>query len=205
MSGELVTIARFSEPLQAALARNDLQAAGIKSVLLDESFASTVWYLTTAVGGIRLQVAAEDAERAAAILRAQSHSRSDGKADTAGTPDEGPGHNPANAFQDESADEGDHESLDDEAGGSPDADDSEEEPQEELTRREQTADRAFRGAVLGLLMLPLQIYVFWLLLKVVASQARLSPQYRIRAWLAAGINIPLLVLFLVWLEWFLPS
>jgi hypothetical protein len=45
-SDKLVTVAAFTEPLKASLARNDLQAAGIKSFLVGESFTSTVWYLT---------------------------------------------------------------------------------------------------------------------------------------------------------------
>jgi hypothetical protein len=73
-------------------------------------------------------------------------------------------------------------------------DDGEDETDEQLSLREQDANRAFRGAVIGVLFIPLQIYVSWLLLKVLVSDEALSSQSRIRAIIAAAINLPLMVL-----------
>ncbi len=56
--------------------------------------------------------------------------------------------------------------------------------------REQHANRAFRGAVMGILFFPLQFYVFWLLLRVFVSDDELRGRYRSRAWWAAAINLP---------------
>jgi hypothetical protein len=68
-------------------------------------------------------------------------------------------------------------------------DDGEGEALHELTAREQDADRAFRGAVIGLLFIPLQLYVFWLLIKVFVSDQPLAKRWRNKAVLAAVINL----------------
>jgi hypothetical protein len=73
-------------------------------------------------------------------------------------------------------------------------DDGESEGPQELTVREQDADRAFRGAVIGVLFIPLQLYVFWLLMKVLISDQPLAKRWRNRAVLAAVINLPSMVL-----------
>src|SRR5262245_60532836 len=144
MSDSLVTIAAFWSPVEADLARNRLEAAGIQAFLANAVTVGMYWHLSNAVGGVRLQVREGDAEEALAVLAEQ----------------------PAAAEAEES------------------------EPV--LTSREQNADRAFRGAVLGLLFLPLQLYVFWLLLKVFISDEHLDPGKRRNAIVAAIINLPLM-------------
>jgi hypothetical protein len=72
-----------------------------------------------------------------------------------------------------------------------DADELDEEPPPP-TNREQDADRALRGAIGGLLFWPLQLYVSWLILKVVLSEERLAPIHRRNGILAAMINLPTL-------------
>src|SRR5437868_2168085 len=126
MTERLVTVASFASPVEASLARNRLEEAGLWAVLTDELTVSMDWGLDNAVGGIKLQVAEPDAEAARSVLEAPVE-------DAADEPPAGP----------EDADE----------------------PEPVLTRREQDADRAFRGVLLGILFFPLQIYVFWLLLK----------------------------------------
>jgi hypothetical protein len=71
--------------------------------------------------------------------------------------------------------------------------DDEAQSEQQLTVREQNADRAFRGAAIGVLFIPLQIYVFWLLMKVLVSDEPLSRPSRHRAIIAAAINIPLMI------------
>ena len=53
---------------------------------------------------------------------------------------------------------------------------------------------------MGLLFLPLQLYVFWLLLKVFVSEESLSRNSRNRAFAAAAVNFPLIVLFCLFLR-----
>lgn len=68
MAGKLVTIARFDLAGQAHIAKNALEAVGIKSVLADEQTVSMDWLLSNAIGGIKVQVLEEDAERAVTTL-----------------------------------------------------------------------------------------------------------------------------------------
>ena len=68
MAGKLVTIARFDLTGQAHIAKNALEAAGIKSVLADEQTIAMDWLLSNAIGGIKVQVLEEDAERAVTAL-----------------------------------------------------------------------------------------------------------------------------------------
>ena len=62
MPDKLVTVATFSAPMSAHIARNQLEAAGILAFLADEATVGTAWHLGTAVGGIKLQVVDSDAE-----------------------------------------------------------------------------------------------------------------------------------------------
>ena len=61
MPDDLVTIARFSNLAAAELARNDLEAAGIRAVYFEQN---SIWSNV----GVMLQIAAGDAERALAVL-----------------------------------------------------------------------------------------------------------------------------------------
>jgi hypothetical protein len=64
------------------------------------------------------------------------------------------------------------------------------------TARERAAERAYRAAVLGLLLVPLQLYVFWLVLKVFLSDDRLAPRPRRRAVVAGVICVPFVLVML---------
>jgi hypothetical protein len=65
---DLVTIDRFIFIAEAEIARATLEAAGIDAVLTDENIVRMSWGDAQAHGGVRLQVRAEDAEEAQAIL-----------------------------------------------------------------------------------------------------------------------------------------
>lgn len=60
-----------------------------------------------------------------------------------------------------------------------------------VSARESSAERAWRGAILGLFFWPVQFYVFYLLVKVLVSEEPLRGRARRRAWLAAVINVPI--------------
>ena len=64
----LVTIARFSHPAEAHAARNRLERAGIAAVVTDETAASMLSYVGSALGGARVQVEEQEARRAGEIL-----------------------------------------------------------------------------------------------------------------------------------------
>ncbi len=63
-----ITIASFDFLPLAEIARGRLLAEGIDCRLADQHLVQTDWLYSIAVGGIKLQVAAADVERALAIL-----------------------------------------------------------------------------------------------------------------------------------------
>jgi len=63
----MVTIRRYIDLSQAELDKSLLEAEGIRAFIPDESSVSTMGF-ATALGGVRLQVADEDRERAQQLL-----------------------------------------------------------------------------------------------------------------------------------------
>lgn len=66
---KLVTVETFTSSWEAQLARACLEAEGIHSVIADEHFHRLYSALSSTLGGVRLQVRPEDADRAAEMLR----------------------------------------------------------------------------------------------------------------------------------------
>ena len=67
---------------------------------------------------------------------------------------------------------------------------------------DKTVDRALRAALLGLILLPLQLYSLWLLGRLTFSSEKVSPQKRRRIRLAVLLNLPMLVILgavILWL------
>jgi Putative prokaryotic signal transducing protein len=71
MTGEWVTIAAFSQPIEAHLARAHLESEGIPCVVGDEHLVRVDWFLSNAVGGVKVLVPAWEAEHAREVLRPQ--------------------------------------------------------------------------------------------------------------------------------------
>jgi len=65
----LVTVESFSEPWEAHLCRARLQAEGIRAVIAHEHHVSVDWPYATALGGVKVQVPADDIEAAAEVMR----------------------------------------------------------------------------------------------------------------------------------------
>jgi hypothetical protein len=65
---DLVTIATFSDVSQAELARERLELEGVRAFVLDEQAGGVMPFMTNSMGGIRVQVAPEDAERGREVL-----------------------------------------------------------------------------------------------------------------------------------------
>jgi hypothetical protein len=65
----LVTIETFSSPWQAQLARTCLESEGIHAVVADEHFYRLYGALSGTLGGVKLQVRPEEAQRASELLR----------------------------------------------------------------------------------------------------------------------------------------
>ena len=71
MSDEMVTLATFSNPIEAELARSRLEGAGIPAFLLGNLGGGMFAGMSNLFGEIRLTVAAEHAEEAARVLEAE--------------------------------------------------------------------------------------------------------------------------------------
>ena len=69
MSSELVTVARFANSLEAHLAEMRLDAHGIDSIVVGESFAGL--YQGSSMGSVEVQVSADKADEATKILKPQ--------------------------------------------------------------------------------------------------------------------------------------
>ena len=65
---ELVTIRVFVDLSEALLAKGSLESAGIECFLIDDNMVRLDWFMVNVFGGIKLKVAAEDAETAQAFL-----------------------------------------------------------------------------------------------------------------------------------------
>jgi len=176
MDDDLVTVAAFWSPIEANLAKNQLEAAGVPVAIADEMTAVVNWGLTNAIRGIKLQVRRRDFERAEAAL-------ADG------------GNVPAEALDAAWAEAGTPDDVEEAATQSEAAIPDEREP--ELNERQQLADRALRGTIIGLGFWPVQLWVFGLLLRVYLSDEPLGAKARRSALIAAAINVPVVFGFLL--------
>jgi hypothetical protein len=64
----LSVVARYRDPYEALLARSFLEAAGIPAFVSDEHAIGIDWLLSNSLGGVRLRVESEDADRAREVL-----------------------------------------------------------------------------------------------------------------------------------------
>lgn len=64
----LITIARYSLPYEAHIARSRLDAEGIPAFVADEHTINMQWLLSDALGGVRLQVPEAHVDKALAVL-----------------------------------------------------------------------------------------------------------------------------------------
>jgi predicted Zn-ribbon and HTH transcriptional regulator len=69
---DLVTIATFSHPTEAYVPKSRLEAEGIPSFVADAATIDTYWLYSNAIGGAKLQVREQDAERALEILNLEA-------------------------------------------------------------------------------------------------------------------------------------
>jgi hypothetical protein len=163
MRRDLVTVATFIDPVEAAMARNCLEASGIHSVLHDEQTIATDWGLGNAIGGIKLQVSAAQVERAEFLL---SQRRTDDDSDELAQL-------PETAIATaETAEDLHYE-------------------QERRSPKNQTVERMFRSTVFGLFFWPLQFYALYLLLTLRSIEGTVSRSYRWKVWASVLLSLPL--------------
>jgi len=63
-----VTLRQFRDLPEALLAKGSLESAGIQAYLIDDNMIRMDWFISNLLGGIKLNVRAEDAEVARQIL-----------------------------------------------------------------------------------------------------------------------------------------
>lgn len=68
-----ITIATFCEPLEAQMFAGLLSSAGIKAWIADQHMIGMQWTLSTALGGVKVQVVPNDADTALRIRRDYDH------------------------------------------------------------------------------------------------------------------------------------
>jgi hypothetical protein len=167
---ELVTVATMQSPGEAALIKNLLESVGIQAFLADENSVAMAWHLTGALGGVKVLVAAADAEAAADYLERKPWQTEEDESATA------------------IAEPGTLQQL------PPQTSDEEEEPEERLSAREKNANRALMASICGLIVLPLQLYALYLLCQVWSSPDRLQGKPRRNVKLSALITLTIVLL-----------
>lgn len=63
-----ITVATFSQSTRAQIARLKLESEDIPCIILDENLVATDWFMSIAVGGIKVQVPEPEAARAVLLL-----------------------------------------------------------------------------------------------------------------------------------------
>jgi Putative prokaryotic signal transducing protein len=184
MSNDLVTVATFADPIEANLAKNRLEAAGVRASLANEQTVDMDLLLGNALRWIRLEVGDKDADAARAVLN--QHEETEAPS-AAGTEEVSFAIGEAQPIF-----EPDQEDHEEEEG----ADDFDRAP----SIRERDAERAFRGAVLGVLFFPIQLYAFYLLVKIFISEESLGDRERRKAIIAAVLCLFTLVAMYLYLR-----
>jgi hypothetical protein len=192
MGTRLVTIATFDQAAQARLAQNALQEAGIQAAVSDEAIVAMDWLLSNAVGGIKVQVREEDAERAVAVLERDLGPGADGEMD-----------------EEQLAAEAEAARAD-EAGAPASATPAavataEEAPPVAPGSREDYARRLFFAAWIGLAFPPFAFYALYLFLNAAFGEGELTPRGRYNLFVGGLVMAPWPLLVLLMIAWNLGS
>lgn len=157
MAEKLVTVADFASTAEAELAQSILEGEGIPAFLEGGTLVNWAWFLSNAVGGVKLQVPEGSLQRAREILQQASAAETE---DSAAEGEHGTPEDPLQTADDES------ETLPTDPGDA-------------------EAARAFRAAVLGCFLCPglLHLYSLWVLAILWIDRMPLSP----RGWRSVGL------------------
>ena len=171
MPNPLVTLDTFPNPERARFIQGLLESEGVPAYLADETAGGMMWHLSSAIGGIKVQVAEADILRAQEVLEAHRQTLAD----------LGPEAFAAEATSNPPADEFPTGAPQDLATDA-DADDEPPNPTDEL------ASRAWRAAAIGVVCCPVLVYAIWLIGRLIFSKTELSPRASRHFWLAFTIT-----------------
>jgi hypothetical protein len=190
MADRLVTIATFDVPEQAQMAKSALEAGGIPAAVSDEMTVSLFWHYSNALGGIKLQVREEDAERASAVLDEALGPPGERVIDPDRLATEAESTPPEPGEQPEPAATGPRSA----AGEPPD------EPPPDPYSREGYARRLFFAAWFGLVLPPIWFFALYLFLNAAFGEGELSPRGRYNLFvggLLTALGLPLAFTFIL--------
>jgi hypothetical protein len=177
MAGQLVTIATFDQAAQAHVAKNVLEAAGIPAAISDEETVSMLWSVSTAVGGVKIKVLAEDADRALAVLDKEL-----GPEDSTVDPEEFAAEAEA-AAPEEGAEP---ITAPEPSPAAPPADARDGTP----SARDEYARRVFFTAWLGVFLLPVALFALYLFLRAACGSGPLSARGRFNLFVGGAVMAP---------------
>ncbi len=184
MGTRLVTVATFDQVVQAQMAADALRDAGIDVSVADAELVSMDWLLSAAVGGIKVQVREDDAERAVAELGRAFGERGERLgAEGAQEPDD----------DDEPDDAAEPDAKPDAAPAPP------------AESRDDYARRLVPTAVFGLVIPPLWFYAVYLFLNAAFGEGSLTETGRNKLFvgtflLALGFPMAFMILYLFGIE-----
>jgi hypothetical protein len=213
MHDKLVTVAEFATPIEARLAKNRLEAAGIPTFLGDEETVGNLWHLGLALGGVKLLVADDDIQRAMDVLATLPEQET-----TEADYDAASREADAEAIQEawtcpqcgnrlsvdqrfctacgSAGDEPDEAILVTASKPSPDSAALEDNiPLRFPMLGDEIAFRALKAAAFGLLFFPLAFYSCWLLFRLLTFPGELSPQGTRHMLLALVLDFVVLVVY----------
>jgi hypothetical protein len=191
---QLVTIATFDQPAQARLAKNALDEAGIRSAVNDESLVAMDWLLSNAVGGIKVQVWEEDADRAVSVLERNFGEDGQGLG-TKISPEELAAQ--AEAATPEEGEEPDAERPAPSTPSEPESADAPPTPES----REDYARRMVFTSMLGLVFPPIAAYAVYLFLNAAFGEGTLSSRGRMNLFVGGMMTLAGLVWFTILLRY----
>ena len=176
----LMTVATFDTLMAAEVARGYLEGEGIRCFLADAELVNTAWYLSGAMGGIKLQVAKGDFLTAERLLHSRQGLRAGDRDDYGLKPPsdqitEKPGKVRESTQAEEGEGEGEGEGVDN--------------PAEALVMS------AFRAAIFGLLLCPpcLHLYSLYLLNEARQRPEGLREHYRKYRLVAAIVDVVVVI------------
>lgn len=68
-TNELITIAYFTDAIEANIIKGRLAAEGVRVNIADQHYITMNWFLSNALGGVKLQVFQDDVPKAKRILK----------------------------------------------------------------------------------------------------------------------------------------
>ena len=198
---KLVTIGTYQSAPIAHIAVNVLHAHGIKGFVVNDNFDAWDWCLSDAIGGVLIQVEENDVAVAREILKTASTVEPEDleKAALAAPLEPQPDTRWSWFYPDDAIDSAHEKQANIEVNDVKGAGEVIGEDTEQIipNAREKVVATAFRGALLFLIIPPLQALVTYYLVLAYTQEMPLSARYRTQLIVATLVNLPFVVVGIV--------